>query len=87
MESIKQILTRQLIIDVEARFVNEKLVGFMEGNMKRFPGRSALKFNIIEPKHQCKISMYTLESGFEMNDEMAAFLYENPELDVQVVTS
>lgn len=87
LESIKQILTRQLIIDVEARFVSEKLVGFMEGNMKRFPGRSALKFNIIEPKNQCKVSMYTLETGFEMNDEMAAFLFENPELDVQVVTS
>jgi DNA polymerase-3 subunit alpha len=87
LESIKQILTRQVIIDVEARFVNEKLVGFMEGNLKRYPGRSGLKFNIIEPKHQFKVSMYTLENGFEMNDEMAAFLYDNPELEVQVVTS
>jgi len=30
--------------------------------------------------------MYTMGTGFEMNDEMAAFLAEKPELEVQVVT-
>jgi DNA polymerase-3 subunit alpha len=34
-----------------------------------------------------KISMYTLENGFQMNDEMASFLTDNPELEVQVVTA
>jgi hypothetical protein len=28
--------------------------------------------------------MYTLENGFEMNDEMAIYLQQKPELDVQV---
>jgi hypothetical protein len=28
--------------------------------------------------------MYSLEKGFEMNDEMAIFLQERPELDIQV---
>jgi hypothetical protein len=28
--------------------------------------------------------MYTLANGFEMNDEMAKFLQEKPELEVQV---
>jgi DNA polymerase-3 subunit alpha len=87
LESIKQILTRQVIIDVEARYINEKLVNFIDENVKRFPGRSALKFNITEAKNQFKVSMYTLENGFEMNDEMAAYLYDNPELEVQVVTA
>ena len=86
LESIKQNLTRQLIVDIEARFLNEELVGFIEGNVKRYPGRSGLKFNISEPKTSYKISMYTVENGFEMNDEMAAFLLEKPELDIQVVT-
>jgi hypothetical protein len=30
--------------------------------------------------------MYSLGNGFEMNDEMTAFLAEKPELEVQVVT-
>ena len=28
--------------------------------------------------------MYTLEKGFEMNDEMASYLQQKPELDIQV---
>ncbi len=86
LESIKQHLTRQVIIDVEARHINEKMVQFFERNVKSFPGRSALKFHITEPKSQLKVSMLTMDNGFEMNDEMAAFLSDNPEFEVHVQT-
>ncbi len=87
LETIKQQLTRQLIVDIEARHINDKMISFIEGNVKKYPGRSSIKFNITEPKQQLRISMYTLENGFQMNDEMASFLTENPEMEVQVVTS
>jgi DNA polymerase-3 subunit alpha len=86
LESIKPILTKQVIMDVEARFVSEEMVQFMEKNIKKYPGKSLLKFNVLEPKSACRVSMYTMGTGFEMNDEMAAFLAEKPELEVQVVT-
>ena len=86
LESIKQNLTRQIMVDIEARFLNEEMVSFIQENVKRFPGRSGLKFNISEPKSHCRVSMYTLENGFEMNDEMAAFLMDKPEIEIQVVT-
>jgi DNA polymerase-3 subunit alpha len=87
LESIKQNLTKQVIIDIEARFVNEEMVRFFENNLKTFPGRSGLKFNIKDPKTMCKVCLQTIETGFEMNDEMAAFLQNRPELEVQVVTA
>ena len=87
LESIKQHLTRQVVVDIEARFLNEEKVKFIEKNVKRFPGRSTLKFNISEPKSNFKISMFTMDNGFEMNDEMAAFLDASPEMEVQVVTA
>ncbi|MBS1668616.1 MAG: DNA polymerase III subunit alpha [Bacteroidetes bacterium] len=87
LESIKQQLTKQVIVDMEARFLDEAKVSFLEKNLKRFPGKSSLKFNIIEPKNNFRISMYSLENGFEMNDEMAAFLDSSPEMEVQVVTA
>jgi DNA-directed DNA polymerase III (polc) len=87
LESIKQNLTKQVIIDIEARHIDEGMLNFLEKNLKTYPGRSGLKFNIKEPKSQCKITLQTIETGFEMNDEMAAFLQERPEMDVQVVTS
>ena len=87
LESIKTSLTKQVNVDVEARFLDHSVVDFIDRNVKKFPGKSALKFNITEAKNNCRISLYTLENGFEMNDEMAAFLHERPELEVQVLTS
>jgi DNA polymerase-3 subunit alpha len=62
-------------------------VSFFEKNVKKYPGRSGLRFNIVEPKTSCRISLYMMENGFEMNDEMTAFLQAMPELEVQVVTA
>jgi len=86
LESIKQYLTRQVILEMDARSVNESFVDFLQKNVKKFPGKTTLKFNITEPRNDLKISLYTLESGFEMNDEMAEFLQNQPELEVQIVT-
>ena len=86
LESVKQHLTRQLVVDIDARSLNQQMVQFVEKNIKKFPGKSSLKFNIREPKNNYRISLYTLENGFEMNDEMAAFLDNSPEMEVQIVT-
>ncbi|HTQ29430.1 MAG TPA: DNA polymerase III subunit alpha, partial [Puia sp.] len=87
LESIKQFLTRQLVIDMDARFVNENLISFVEKNVKKFPGKSTIRFNITESKSQTRISMFSMENGFEMNDEMAEFLQNKPEMEVQIVTT
>ena len=87
LETIKQVLTKQVIIDVEARFVNEEMVRFVEKNVKTHPGRSGLKIQVTEPKNNWKIGMYMMENGFEMNDEMAAYLTNQPELEVQVISN
>jgi DNA polymerase-3 subunit alpha len=86
LESIKQNLTKQVILDIEARHINEEMVSFIEKNVKTHPGKAGIKFNIREMKRQYKISLYSLETGFEMNDEMTAWLQNKPEVDVQVVT-
>ncbi|MHA4845712.1 DNA polymerase III subunit alpha [Flavitalea antarctica] len=87
LESIKQMLTKQVIVDIEARFVDEGLIRFLENNLKTHPGRTGLKFNISDPRSQSKISMFSMESGIEMNDELAAYLYDKQELEVQVLTT
>lgn len=86
LESIKQNLTKQVILDIEARHIDADMVNFLEKNVKTHPGKAGLKFNIKEMKRQYKISLYSLETGFEMNDEMTAWLQNKPEVDVQVVT-
>jgi DNA polymerase-3 subunit alpha len=87
LESIKPVLTRQLVLDLEARHLNDQMIRFLEKNLKKHPGKSGLKFNVLESKTNHRISMYTMENGFEMNDEMAVFLQDCPELSVQIVSS
>ena len=87
LENIKQQLTKQLVLEMEARQVNEQLLTFLHDNVKKHPGRSALKFNITEPRLNARVSLFTRETGFEMNDEMAAFLHENGDISVQVLTA
>ncbi len=87
LENIKQTLTRQLVLDLEARQVNESLLTFLHENVKKYPGRQGIKLNISEPRLNARISLFTRETGFEMNDEMAAWLNENGDISVQVVTA
>ena len=83
---MKRSLTKQLSIDVHPGAISPGMIQFAEKNIKKYPGKTILKFNLTEPKNNIKISLMTMESGFEMNDEMVEFLQNSPELDVQVVT-
>ena len=86
LETVKTILTRQVVIDVQPQFINTDFVAFIEGNIKSNPGKSSIKFNISDTRNNYKVGMYSLENGFTMNDEMAVFLNENPDVEVNVVT-
>jgi DNA polymerase-3 subunit alpha len=74
-------------MEMEARLVNEKVLTFLQENVKKHPGRSGLKFLITDPRMNARVSLFTRETGFEMNDEMAAWLYENGDISVQVLTA
>lgn len=86
LETIKKRLTKQLVLDVEARHISPDFINFLEKNVKSHPGSAGLRFNISEPKNHLKVCLYSIEKGFEMNDEMTGWLQNKPELEVQVVT-
>ena len=84
LETVKQNLTRSLEINVHPASVTPDFVNFVDRNVRSFPGKSSLRFNIYEPKENLKVSLYTFEKGFQMNEEMAEFLMENPDVVVNV---
>jgi DNA polymerase-3 subunit alpha len=86
LEVTKQNFTKQLVMEVSTRAITSDFVNFIDKNVKSYPGKSSLKFNIVEPKDNLKLSLYSLEKGFTMNEEMVHFLEENKEVEVQVVT-
>ncbi len=87
LESIKQILTKQVIIDIEARHLNETMIRFLEGNLQKYPGSTPVKFNIHDNRLQSRITLNTVDKKFEMNDELTLWLQETQELDVKIETA
>ncbi|MEI2739952.1 MAG: DNA polymerase III subunit alpha [Chitinophagaceae bacterium] len=85
-ETMKKVMTKQVTIEAHPQDINAEMVGFIEKNLKYHPGKSTLKFTLAEPKNKMKISLVTLNNGFEMNEELIQFLETRPELEVQVQT-
>ena len=84
LETVKQQLTRSVEINMHPSAVTPAMVGFIENNLKSYPGKSTLRINIMEPQENLKISMYTIERGFQMNEEMAEYLMNNLDVEVKV---
>lgn len=84
LETAKKTLTKNIELNLHPEAVNKVFVDFIEKNIKQNPGKSSLRFNIIEPVENLKVSLYSFEKGFQMNEEMAEFLWNNPDVDVNV---
>jgi DNA polymerase-3 subunit alpha len=87
LESIKRTMTRQIQFQINPKLFDESQCRFIERNVKKHPGKARLSFVFHEQKEKHTVTLQTLDKGFEMNDEMAAFLLENPDFDVHVDTA
>jgi DNA polymerase III subunit alpha len=86
-ETVKKNMTKQVTIEAHPQDITNDMVLFVENNMKTFPGKSSLRINLNDPKTKLKISLVTMNSGFEMNEELIQFLEKSPQLEVQVITT
>jgi DNA polymerase-3 subunit alpha len=84
LETVKQNMTRSLEINLHPAQLTPDFVSFIDKNLREHPGKSSLRFNIYEPKENLKVSLYSLEKGFQMNEDMAGFLLNNPDVDIVV---
>lgn len=83
-ENLKKSLTKQLCLEVDVRNVQAETIAFLEGNLKKYPGKSGLKVIVNEPKNNWKVSLMTLDHGLEMNYDLIQYLEDKPEIEVQV---
>ncbi|MBC7867899.1 MAG: hypothetical protein H7X88_10245, partial [Gloeobacteraceae cyanobacterium ES-bin-316] len=87
LETVKSTLTKQIVIETAPEFIDEELIDFIDHNIKEHPGKTSIKFTIQDTEKNHKVSMYSIENGFTMNDEMAIFLNGHNYLDVNVLTA
>ena len=86
-ENAKRQLTKQLCLEVDARNLTADIIEFLEKNMRSFPGSSALKISVVEPKTALKAGFSTLGSGIEMNYDLVQYLETKPEIEVKVAVA
>ncbi len=84
LETLKQTLTKSIELNLNPISITKEFLLFIEKNVKKYQGKTLLKFTIVEPVENLKISLYNYEKGFEMNEEMAEFLLNNPEVEVTI---
>jgi DNA polymerase-3 subunit alpha len=85
-ENAKSLLLRQLVLEMDVRSLQPQVIDFLEQNMRSHPGKAGLKVVFTEAKENMKISLSSLESGFEMNHELIEYLERTPEVSVSVTT-
>jgi len=85
LETVKTLLTKQLIIDLEPSLLDAEWIRFMEDNIREHPGSATLRFSLSDPEQKHKINLYTMEKGFSMNDDMISFLQKHPDCKSSVV--
>jgi len=86
LESIKQSLTKQLALEIEAKDIKAEWIEFLKQNVKTHPGKSQLRLNLKDSRTNYRVTLYSSNEGFEMNDEMAAWLNNNADIETQVLT-
>ncbi len=84
LETVKQVQTRSIEISLHPSHLNTDMIHFFENNLKKNPGKSSFKISFVEPKEQLVASLFTIERGFQMNDDLVQYLDKNPALNVQV---
>ena len=84
LETAKQNLTAKLELNIQPAALTRDFVNFVEKNVTKNPGKSQLRFNVYEPVENLKFSLSSSERGFSMNEEMAEFLLEHPDVEVNV---
>ncbi|HRH61380.1 MAG TPA: DNA polymerase III subunit alpha, partial [Chitinophagaceae bacterium] len=84
LETAMMNLTRSVEINLHPAAVTKEMIDFVDKNVRTNPGKSTLKFSITEPVENLKVTMYTMEKGFSMNDSMADYLLNNPDVEVNV---
>ncbi|MCZ0211750.1 hypothetical protein OZK63_41045, partial [Streptomyces sp. UMAF16] len=58
LETLKERTTRMLEINMEPVDLTKEWIDFLAENVKAYPGKTLLKFNIIDNAENLKISLY-----------------------------
>jgi DNA polymerase-3 subunit alpha len=83
LESLKTRATRQLSLTIEAAFLEEESVRFLDQNFKNNKGMTGVKVLIKDQISTMQAALIGRE-GIEINEELTSYLMEHPEFMVTI---
>ena len=86
LDTLKFQSTRQLSIAMSPKAVNEDMIRFFEEQVAKNPGKTAIKFNIVDTIQQKVLNLSISDAGITMNDDLIEYLNNNEQLEVAVTT-
>lgn len=87
LETVKPTLTKKLEIMIAAHALTEEMIRFFMDNISANPGQSVLSFKVLEAHEHIEVNLYTLGHGFTMNEALADFLANSPDMDLKIELS
>lgn len=79
-------MTRSLTLEIRPQDIQPGLLEFLEKNIKKNPGKTVFKFNIIDDRNGLKTNLIGTSYGIEMNPGLVEFLHNTPGLGILVQT-
>lgn len=79
-------MTRSLTLEIRPQDIQPGLLEFLEKNIKKNPGKTVFKFNIIDDRNNLKTNLIGTSFGIEMNPGLVEFLHNTPGLGILVQT-
>ena len=84
LESAKEQLTKSLELSIAAGSLSGDFVSFIDNNIKTYPGKASIQFNVVEPIENIGVTLLSGNSGITMNDELAEYLMNHPDIEIKV---
>lgn len=84
LQEVKKTHTKQVFLNTMPKFINRETVDFLADNINRYPGNSVLHVHLTDRDDQTQAKLHTFNRNIEMNDELAGFLYKQPDIDVYI---
>ncbi|HVI48788.1 MAG TPA: DNA polymerase III subunit alpha [Chitinophaga sp.] len=86
LQEVKKTHTKQVFLATTPKQLTRETVDFLVENINRFPGNSNLHVQLADRDDNLLVKLHTFNKKVEMNDELAGFLYKQPDIDVYIET-
>ncbi|WP_119080425.1 DNA polymerase III subunit alpha [Chitinophaga alhagiae] len=86
LQEVKRTHTRKLCLITQPQFITGKVIDFLADNSAKYPGKCEILMQLIDQQEELQVKLHTFNRHIEMNDELAQFFENQPDIDIYIDT-